>query len=191
MNKKILLIILLIAISVSFYAFYAFAGQNQNKEVNVTDKKILIAYYSRSGNTKSVAEKIQTVTGGDLFEIKTKKEYPKSYDEIVNQAKIEKVQDIRPELVNNGNIKDYDIIFVGTPVWWYTMASPIKTFLSVHNFEGKIIVPFCTHGGGGASSTYSDMKNIAKGARILEGFTSYENSAKLDEIKKWINNANL
>ena len=157
----------------------------------MTDKKVLIAYYSHSGNTKNVAEKIQEVSDGDLFEIKPQKEYPRSYDEIVNQAKLEKQNDIKPELVDNGDIKVYDVIFVGTPVWWYTMASPVKTFLSMNKFDGKIIVPFCTHGGGGASSTYADMKDIATGAKVLDGYTSYDKTAKTDEIEKWIKNLNL
>ncbi len=191
MNKNILYIILAIVIIGSLSICTVFANQNKDKEINMTDKKILIAYYSHSGNTKAVAEKIQNVAGGDLFEIKPKIAYSRDYNTVVNQAKIEKEKDIRPELIDKGNLKDYDIIFVGTPVWWYTMASPVKTFLTVNDFDGKIIVPFCTHGGGGASSTYSDMKNIAKGAKVLEGYTSYGKTAKIDEIKNWINNINF
>lgn len=71
------------------------------------------------------------------------------------------------------------------------MASPVKTFLSANNFEGKIVAPFCTHGGGGASSTYTDIKNLAQGADVKEGYTSYENSANIEEIGKWINSLNL
>ena len=86
----------------------------------MSDKKILIAYYSHSGNTKEAAEKIQSLTGADLFEIKPANEYPKDYNAVVNQAKQEKADDVRPELVSLGNVKAYDILFIGTPVWWYT-----------------------------------------------------------------------
>ncbi len=157
----------------------------------MNNKKILIAYYSYSGNTKRVAAKIQNITNGDIFEIIPKKEYPRNYNEAVNVAQEEKQKDIKPELIDNGNIKDYDIIFIGTPVWWYTMAGPVKTFLSKNDFTGKTIIPFCTHGGGGASSTYADMQNLAKGAEITEGYTSYENSAKDTEIADWINKLKL
>lgn len=157
----------------------------------MSDKKILIAYYSHSGNTKEAAEKIQSLTGADLFEIKPANEYPKDYNAVVNQAKQEKADDVRPELVSLGNVKAYDILFIGTPVWWYTMASPVKTFLSANNFEGKIVAPFCTHGGGGASSTYTDIQKLAQGAEVKEGYTSYENSANIEEIGKWINSLNL
>ncbi|HIS83664.1 NAD(P)H-dependent oxidoreductase [bacterium] len=155
------------------------------------DKKVLIAYYSHSGNTKAAAEKIQSVTGGDLFEIKPSKEYPKDYNTLVNLAQTEKQKDVKPELTDNGNIEDYEIIFIGTPVWWYTMASPVKTFITKNNFGGKIIVPFCTHGGGGASATYADMQKLALKAKVTEGYTTYENSANTQDIKKWITDLNL
>ncbi len=188
MKKSLIYILItgvLILLGILVYTLYY--NMQNGKEIDMSDKRVLIAYYSYSGNTKAAAEKIQNLTNGDLFEIKPKKEYPKNYNEVVSLAQEEKQKDVRPELVDNGNVKDYDIIFVGTPVWWYTMASPVKTFLSENDFSGKIIVPFCTHGGGGASATYSDMQKLAKGAVVTEGYTSYENSAKENEIRTWIN----
>ena len=188
MKKSLIYILItgvLILLGILVYTLYY--NMQNGKEIDMSDKRVLIAYYSYSGNTKAAAEKIQNLTNGDLFEIKPKKEYPKNYNEVVSLAQEEKQKDVRPELVDNGNVKDYDIIFVGTPVWWYTMASPVKTFLSENDFSGKIIVPFCTHGGGGASATYSDMQKLAKGAVVTEGYTSYENSAKESEIRAWIN----
>lgn len=180
-------IILLALIGVLFFNQKSLA----KKEIDMSNKKVLIAYYSYSGNTKRVAEKIQQLTNGDIFEIVPKKAYPNNYNDVVNLAKDEKQKDIKPELTDNGNVKDYDIIFLGTPVWWYTMASPVKTFISNNDFSGKTIVPFCTHGGGGASSTYIDMQKLAKGAKVTEGYTSYENSAKDSEITDWINKLKL
>lgn len=180
-------IILLALIGVLFFNQKSLA----KKEIDMSNKKVLIAYYSYSGNTKKVAEKIQQLTNGDIFEIVPKKAYPNNYNDVVNLAKDEKQKDIKPELTDNGNVKDYDIIFLGTPVWWYTMASPVKTFISNNDFSGKTIVPFCTHGGGGASSTYIDMQKLAKGAKVTEGYTSYENSAKDSEIADWINKLKL
>lgn len=190
MKNKLLLILSLAAIFCTFCIYKGFAN-NSRKEINMSDKKILIAYYSYSGNTRAAAQKIQNITSGDMFEIQTVKEYPRNYNDIVNLAKTEKQNDIKPELVDNGNVENYDIIFLGTPVWWYTMATPVKTFLTKNNFDGKIIAPFCTHGGGGASSTYTDIQKLAPNAKVTEGFTSYENSAKDAEIQNWINNLNL
>lgn len=180
-------IILVALIGVLFFNQKSLA----KKEIDMSNKKVLIAYYSYSGNTKRVAEKIQQLTNGNIFEIVPKKAYPNNYNDVVNLAKDEKQKDIKPELTDNGNVKDYDIIFLGTPVWWYTMASPVKTFISNNDFSGKTIVPFCTHGGGGASSTYIDMQKLAKGAKVTEGYTSYENSAKDSEIADWINKLKL
>ncbi len=154
----------------------------------MSENKILIAYYSYSGNTKLVAEKIKNITGGEIFEIKTIKEYPRNYTDVVNLAKQEKEQDLRPELANKIDISNFDIIYLGTPVWWYTFATPIKTFLTEYDFTGKTIIPFCTHGGGGASATYSDMEKLCPNTTIKTGFTSYEHSAKDSEIEEWINN---
>ena len=154
----------------------------------MSDNKVLIAYYSYSGNTKAVAEKIKEITGGDLFEIKPVNEYPRNYTDVVNLAKQEKEQDLRPELANKIDISNFDIIYLGTPVWWYTFATPIKTFLTEYDFTGKTIIPFCTHGGGGASATYSDMEKLCPNTTIKTGFTSYEHSAKDSEIEEWINN---
>ena len=152
----------------------------------MTDKNILIAYYSRTGNTKSVAEKIQSLTDGDLFEIKTVKKYPANYNDLVNQAQIEKRDNVMPELEGNIDISGYDTIFIGTPVWWYTFATPIRTFLAENDFSGKTIMPFCTHGGGGASETYDEIQKLCPNASVQSGFTSYEDSAKLSDIENWL-----
>ncbi len=184
MKKYILFVVLIIAVLLTGYIVYA---NNSHKEItNMEGKKVLIAYYSYSGNTKAAAQKIQNITGGDLFEIKPKKEYSKDYNTVVDQAQQEKQNDVRPELVENIDVSGYDVIFIGTPVWWYTMTPPVKTFITSNNFEGKIIAPFCTHGGGGESSTYTDIKKLAPGADVKEGYTSYENSALVSDIKKWI-----
>ncbi|MBQ7450829.1 flavodoxin [bacterium] len=149
-------------------------------------KKILIAYYSYSGNTKSTAEKIQSVVGGDLFEIKPVQQYPNDYNEVVAIAKKEKAQNFKPELIKKGDISGYDTIFIGTPVWWWTFATPVRTFLSENDFTGKTIMPFCTHGGGGASSTYLDIQKLCPNADVKEGYTTYNNSATENEIKNWL-----
>lgn len=157
----------------------------------MAEKRILIAYYSHSGNTRTVAQKIQNLTDGDLFEIKPVKQYPVNFNDLVNEAKIEKQENYKPDLFEKCDVKNYDVIFVGTPVWWYTFATPIRTFLSESDFSGKTIIPFCTHGGGGASETYSDIQKLCQSADVKAGFTSYENTAKDSEIEDWIKGINL
>lgn len=192
MSGKIKLVIIVAVIAV--IAAIIGGGKmlaNENSMPDMGGKRVLIAYYSYSGNTKAVAEKIQNLTGGDMFEIKPVKAYPANYNDVVALAQQEKAKDVRPELVDNGNVENYDIIFVGTPVWWYTMAGPVKTYLSKNNFDGKVIMPFCTHGGGGESATYTDMQKLVPNAKVMGGYTSYERTAKDEDIKKWINGTKL
>ena len=152
----------------------------------MSDKKILIAYYSYSGNTKSIAEKIQKITGGDIFEIKSVQEYPRNYTDMVNLAKREQQEDIKPELVDSGDVTEYDTIFIGTPIWWYTFASPVRTFLTAHDFSGKTLIPFCTHGGGGEASTFTDIQNTCPDSDVKKGVSCYENMIKDEDLKSWI-----
>lgn len=149
--------------------------------------KILVVFFSYSGHTKELAMKIKKQTGADVLQIRTVKPYPSEYQAVVNQAKIEKEKDFRPAINKaDKNPADYDIIFIGTPVWWYTMAPPVKTFIASHKLEGKTIMPFCTHGGGGASASFSDMQKLAPKAKIMPGLESYENTAKDRDVTEWI-----
>ncbi len=133
------------------------------------DKKVLIAYFSWGGNTEYIARKIHNIIGGDMFKIETKTPYPNDYNETAyGIAKTQHEENIKPILKNNCDVSDYDIVFVGTPAWWYEMAPAVKTFLSENVFEGKIIVPFITHGGGGKYNIAEDMRELAKGSKLLK-----------------------
>lgn len=189
--KKILSIILPLLLVVACAAYVS--AQNSQKEaqnMTLTDKKVLVAYFSWGGNTKSIAEKIQTKTGADIFRIEPVTPYPQDYNETAyGIAKEQKDKNIHPP-INNTDVSPYDVVFVGTPAWWYTMAPPAMTFLVQNNFEGKTIVPFVTHGGGGGYTIDKDMEKLAKGAKVLSSFVVYErcNSQADDEITKWLDN---
>ena len=131
-------------------------------------KKLLIVYYSWSnGNTERIAEKLQSVAGGDLLKIDTAVPYSGSYDDVVDQGQREVNQGYEPELKPlNVNPADYDVIAVGTPTWWYTMAPAVKTFLHKNTFAGKTVVPFMTNGGW-PGHVIRDMKNACTGAKIV------------------------
>ena len=130
-------------------------------------KRTLILYYSHSnGNTKSLAEELQKTTGGDLAAIETEKPYTGSYDEIVKEAQDEvKKEYARPVKPLPYNIGDYDVIAVGTPTWWHTMAPAVKTVLSQHDFTGRTVIPFMTHAGW-PGHTLRDMAAACKNAAI-------------------------
>lgn len=131
-------------------------------------KKLLIVYYSWSnGNTERIAKKLQSIAGGDLLKIHTAVPYSGSYDDVVDQSQREVNQGYEPELKPlNVNPADYDVIAVGTPTWWYTMAPAVKTFLHKNTFAGKTVVPFMTNGGW-PGHIIRDMKNACTGAKIV------------------------
>ncbi len=135
-----------------------------NKETNMTtNKKILIAYYSWSGNTKEVAEAIHKKIGGDIYRIETEQTYPEEYRATTAQAKREINEGFHPTLKGKvENISQYDIIFIGSPNWWGTIAPAVSSFLADNNLKGKTVIPFITHGGGGAQNTITDLTQQCK-----------------------------
>ena len=130
-------------------------------------KKLLIVYYPWSnGNTERIAKKLQAVAGGDLLKIDTAVPYSGSYDEVVEQGQREVNEGYEPELKPvSVNIADYDVIAVGTPTWWYTMAPAVKTLLHHSDFTGKTVVPFMTNGGW-PGHVIKDMKAACPGATV-------------------------
>lgn len=132
--------------------------------------KILIVYYSQSGtrNTATVAGWIRQLAGGDVFEIVMEHPYSGNYFSVLRESKKHMDEKTDPEIRPfPGKISDYDVIFIGSPIWYGTFAPPVGTFLHQHDFTGKTVVPFCTHGGGGAGSLREDVAQAAKGANVL------------------------
>lgn len=120
-------------------------GQQVNELKNTIlgkdDKKILVVYFSYSGTTKSVATTLSEKTGADLFEIAPKEEYSNVY----TQSNSEIRRGSKPELAENvSNMDDYDIVFVGYPVWWHATSASVSNFLASYDLNGKLIIPFCT-----------------------------------------------
>lgn len=168
---------------------YAFANGDKTQGEFMNDKKVLIAYFSWSGNTQHIAENIKDVTGGDLFRIETKAPYPDDYQETAyGIAKKQHEENTKPELKDNGDVSDYDIIFIGTPVWWHELAPAVKTFITENNFKGKTIIPFISHGGGGKYSIPEDMATLAKDSKALKPLiVSGKGGSDLqNDIKNWV-----
>lgn len=152
-------------------------------------RKVLVVYFSHSGNTKVVAEKINSILNGDLFEIKTFDTYPVKYNLVVDQAKKEFIDQYRPKLVNKvENFDDYDVMIVGYPMWWYTCPMAIFSFLEEYDFSGKVILPFCTHEGSALSSSVEDIKKIVPNAIVKEGLAIRGSKVKDSDssIKVWL-----
>jgi len=171
--------------------------------MNVTNKKCLIAYFSRKGqnyvsgrivdlkigNTEVIAKMIQKIVRGDLFYIESVTAYPKDYAETTEVAKNELRSKARPKLTGQvQNMKAYDVIFLGYPNWWGTMPMPVYTFLESYDLSGKTIVPFCTHEGSGMGRSEKDIAKACPKSTVLEGLAIHGTSASSAESKvsSWI-----
>lgn len=155
-----------------------------------TGKKVLVAYYSlRNGNTRIVAEQIRQNVGGDIFRIETVRSYPSEYRAVTEQAQKELETGYRPKLKRTvPKFDDYDVIYLGSPNWWGTIAPAVFTFLESHNFSGKTIIPFITHEGSRMGNSVSDIKKLAPKATVLEGLPVRGGSADKAEpdVKAWL-----
>jgi len=154
-----------------------------------SSQKILVAYYSHSGNTKVVAEQIQNATEADIFEIVPVVAYPTDYQTVVDQAKEEINKNYHPALKSKiENIDQYDVIFVGSPNWWSTVAPPVATFLAENDLSGKTIVPFITHEGSRMGRSEDDIKKLCPNSTVLKGLPIRGGSVKnaQADVNKWL-----
>lgn len=150
----------------------------------------LILYYSYGGNTRKIAEMIQEKIGGDIAEIETVKSYKGSYDSVVNQGQREVDSGYMPEIKElNVDLDNYDTIIIGTPVWWYTFAPAVKSFLHDYDLSGKSIYPYATNGGW-IGHTFEDFKRECGEAKVYPGlnvrFDEHDKRTKDDEIERWV-----
>jgi flavodoxin len=135
---------------------------------------ILVVYFSRSGNTRKIANLIHLEVGGTVHEIQPEVPYPNSYNAVVDQAKKEIQSGYKPALQSTlDHVESYDTVFVGSPNWWNTIAPPVATFLSEYDLSGKTIVPFCTHGGGGLGRVGTDIARLCPQSTILSSLEIY------------------
>jgi flavodoxin len=171
-----------------------FPPLTQAAETSAEGKNMLIVYYSRTGNTHEIADQIHEMTGGDILELQAVDPYPEDYEEAKKRAMEELKSGIKPALKTNvEKIGVYDLIFVGTPIWWGTMAGPVKTFLSQYDFSGKTIAPFVTHLGSGLGRSVTDITALCSHSTIPEGLAVWGNSAKTaqNEVSAWVRKLGL
>ncbi|MGN1141430.1 MAG: flavodoxin [Oliverpabstia sp.] len=146
---------------------------------------ILIAYFSRTNTTERAANLIQQQVGGTLFEIHPAEPYPASYTATTERAQREISAGSLPALAGNlENFEDYEIIFIGYPIWWDTTPPVVNTFLNSHDFSGKTVIPFCTSGGSGISGSLSSINRYCKGGTILRGKDVTGDS--IDTVRSWL-----
>ena len=156
--------------------------------------KKLVAYFSASGVTGSVAKKLAEATGADLYEIKPAVKYTSqdlNWNNSNSRSSVEmRDKSSRPALADkNAKLDGVDTIFLGFPIWWYVAPTIINTFLESYDFTGKKIILFATSGGSGFGEAVKGLKANAPGAVIKEG-KLFRRNTSVDELKKWAESLN-
>ena len=154
-------------------------------------KSALVAYFSASGVTARLAETIAEVANADLFEIKPAVPYTKEDLDWMDKQSRSTIEmndpDSRPEIEGEvENMDDYEVVFIGFPIWWYTAPHIMYTFLESYDFTGKTIVTFATSGGSGIGSTVEDLESHADGAVFTPGAVLKANASE-EDVDDWIN----
>lgn len=189
----VVVVVIAVIIGMRFFAGRSM-GIDNNPEAEVGgNSNVLIAYFSWSGNGQQMARWISEETGGELFRIVPSEPYGEDFDTCADRAKNELDNEIRPELsshIDADIMAQYDVIYVGFPVWWYDLPMPVWTFLEEYDLSGKTVIPFFSHNGSsnGANSV-NRVSELAEGAEVLgEKALSIRGSDVSDsesEVKEW------
>ncbi|CAI1683821.1 flavodoxin [Serratia fonticola] len=199
-----------------FLAFTVSSVNAKDEAVDGNMRRILIVYFSQPedvkldgvdgisgasilqknsvvlGSTQYVAQIIQKETGGDLFRIETVKPYPRQHDTLLKYAEQEVKDGARPELKEKiPNLADYNQVFVGYPIWWYKMPMVMYSFFEQHDFSGKTLIPFTTHGGSRFSDSLREIKRLQPNAQLVtQGLAISRDDVTDDdtptEIRNWL-----
>lgn len=180
MNKKVIvLIIAILLIASGVLGYFIINSTNSNKlnnqktssNTNLNSSKIeendtenvAVVYFSATGTTKTVAQYIKDALNADIFEIIPKEKYSSEdlnwNNNNSRSTKEQNDKNARPEIANNINVSSYDVIFIGYPIWWGDTPRIIQTFMETHELSGKTMIPFCTSGGTGISTSEKTLKS--------------------------------
>lgn len=183
-------IILSILAAIPFFAF----SQNSNR--SNMKKKTLVAYFSCTGNTRQLAKTLSDVVDGDLYEITPATPYTDvdlDWTNEMSRSSVEmKDKSSRPAISGKlENMKDYEVIFVGFPIWWYVAPTIINTFLESYDFSGKTIIPFCTSGGSGVGDTDKYLHPSCSEKTLWRPAKRFANSTRKPALKNWVEGLKL
>lgn len=161
----------------------------QAQENNMTDKKILVAYFSATGTTAKVAERLSQAINADLFEIKPAQPYSNAdldWTDKKSRSSVEMAdKSSRPAIADQvADMSQYNVVFVGFPIWWYREPSIIDTFMTSYDFAGKTVIPFATSGMSGIGDSGKNMQALAPSAKVLEG-KRFSSGVSAEELKSW------
>ncbi len=184
--------------AVTFYAALAAEPATPDEQEPAEGGKVLVAYFSATNNTEGVAEKIAAALGdkADLFEIVPAVPYTSADLNYNSDCRANREQDdaaARPEIASTStvaNMENYDVVFLGYPIWWGQAPRIISTFLESYDFDGKTIVPFCTSGSSGVGSSASNLAGTTPGADWLDG-RRFSGSASEGDVTAWVDGLGL
>ena len=163
-------------------------SNNSSNEIKENSKSVVL-YFSATGTTKSIAERIATQSNSDIIEIIPKEKYKSedlNYNSDCRANREQNDSKARPEIENTIDITKYDTIYLGYPIWWGTNPKIILTLLDKYDFTGKTIIPFCTSGSTGISNSVGDLRNYNSKLNIKDGKRFSSNDSD-DVIKDFIN----
>lgn len=159
------------------------------------DTKVLVAYFSATGTTKAAAETLAEATSADIFEIVPSQPYTDddlNYNDTKSRSTVEQNDpNARPEIsgtVENWN--EYDVVFIGYPIWWYEEPRIVDTFVEKYDFSGKTVIPFCTSGGSGIGESGSNLEKLTSGAVWMEG-QRLQGSVSQSDVESWVDSLGL
>ncbi len=155
----------------------------------LSDKKILTVYYSNNGNTKSVAQNVNCIAGGDIKEIQLIENYPKNIFIMSKLIRKQMKEGFLPQ-IKDVDISNYDVIFIGSPIWNFSISLPLKAFLKNNNFENKTVIPFITYSGGAdRNKIINEIKDLTNTSDIKKPLFMFENGIFLEkeQIINWLN----
>ena len=176
MKPFFIILAVIVVILACVVAGYLMFRKKEAAPIPLTAKpqgKIAIVVYSQSKvrNTAEVAEWIRRNTDGDMYFLEMETPYPEPYSETLKAASKDISEGKHPALDFIPDLSDYDIVFLGSPIWYGTYAPPVATLLDAEKFAGKTVAPFCTHGGGGEGHFFADLRKECPEARMLKGLS--------------------
>lgn len=169
-------------------------GSAAQEKAGGRDGGVLIVFFSWGGNTKGIAEEIQSQTGADIFEIELVNPYSADYNTVLDEAQRDQNAQARPEIKGHvENMEEYGTIILGYPNWWASIPMPIASFLEEYDLSGKTILPFCSHGGGRFGQSLTAIAKLAPDAAIGEGLAiSYSGGSGMpDDVSAWLEKNNV
>ena len=197
MKKKILLSLLIILTLFTITGCRSKNGNGNNYSSNSTNSsnevkensKSVVLYFSATGTTKSIAQRIAKESNSDIIEIIPKEKYKSkdlNYNSDCRANREQNDSASRPEIENAIDIAKYDIVYLGYPIWWGTNPKIILTLLDTYDFTGKVIIPFCTSGSSGISGSVNDLRKYNSKLTIKDG-KRFSNSDSDEVIKDFVN----